>query len=233
MTLPKMNEVSKYRLTIPSTKQEVTYRPFYVKEQKTLLIAMETGEEDDLINAIIDTIDACMIENINVHKLPTFDIEYIFTQIRAKSIGEESELIMGCGECGTHNDVIIKLEDIKIALNSYNNEINLSDQFKIILRYPTYKDLKVINEGKTETEKLFNTIIICLDKLVTEDEIINFIDETREDKEEFLNNLTPKQFAEVTKFIQNMPALEYNSEFICKNCETVNKYNVKGLRDFF
>ena len=113
MALPKLNDAPKDEVIIPSTKQEIRFRPFLVKEQKILLMALETKDEKSVLSAITDTLTSCIIDDINISRLTSFDVEYLFTQIRAKSVGETANMIFKCTECEAENEVDLKLDDIK------------------------------------------------------------------------------------------------------------------------
>ena len=150
MALPKLNDSPKYELVIPSTQKAVRFRPYLVKEEKVLMMAMESQDEAQVLGAITDTIAACVDDNIKISKLTTFDVEYMFIQIRAKSVGESIELNMACKECEHQTAVSVKLDDVKIDVPKVSNMIELSDQISIEMRWPTYTamlDSSVFNFG--------------------------------------------------------------------------------------
>ena len=235
MALPKINEFPSYELVIPSTKQPINFRPFLVKEQKILLMALETQDEKQILKAIVDTIEACATDPIDTGKLATFDVEYIFTQIRAKSVGETANIAISCSQCDGQTEVRVPLEDIKITLNG-DNMIKLNDHYTIQLKYPTYEGILLSPEGKEGdhlADAIYELVILCLDKLHTEDELISFSDESREGIEEFLDSLNTTQFDMIMKFVNNLPKLSHEIHFDCSNCGFPNKAKLQGIQDFF
>jgi hypothetical protein len=234
MALPKINNIPKYKLTVPSSKKQITYRPFFVKEQKVLLIALESQDEDQILRATTDMIAACIDENINVAKMPTFDVEYIFTQIRAKSVGEKSKVNLGCTACKEYTEVEIDLDQIKIELQDKGNEVKLNNDYTVVMKYPSYSDVvKIKAKRGTITSTMYESVLMSLDKLKTPDEVINFAEEPEAEINNFLESLTTAQFEQLVKFVDNTPKLKHDVKFTCKNCNNVNKKTLQGLQDFF
>ena len=143
MALPKINDVPKYTTTIPSNGKTIHYRPFLVKEQKVLLIALESQDQQNILRAMVDTLKACIDENVDFYNLATFDIEYLFTKIRSKSVGESSTISITCESCNEQTPVKVNLDDIKIDVPAKNKIIQLTDTAKLIMRYPSY--MSVLN----------------------------------------------------------------------------------------
>jgi len=237
MALPKFNDIPQYELTIPSTKNKVSYRPFLVKEQKVLLIALESQDEKQVLNAIMNTIESCILDPIDVKKLSTFDVEYIFIQIRTKSAGETSDIGLACSnaDCDHTNKVSVKLEDIKIDLPNEIKSIKINDQYTLVLKYPNYQELlnEVDLNDKSQVNQLYGLLTSCLGSLNTDEERISFLDETKEEIEGFLNQLTTDQFAEVMSFANNLPKLKHDVSYKCEECGNENIRTLEGLADFF
>jgi len=236
MALPVINESPKYKLKIPSTGKEVFYRPFYVKEQKVLLMAMETQDQELILRSMVDTIVSCLHDTIDPNTLATFDVEYMFTQIRTKSVGETADIRISCIECGKDNEVKVNLESITMDVPSKIPEIKLNDKFTLTMRYPKYTSMIQslgVNKKPTFTDLLFKMAIGSLDKLLTEDEVILFDDESDEEKSKFLDNLNSDQFKEIMTFVQSMPKLEKEINFNCKHCSHENTQTLQGIQDFF
>lgn len=235
MALPKLNDVPKYTTRIPSTGKEITFRPFLVKEQKILLIALESKDQKAILQSIVDTIEHCVYENIDINSLATFDIEYIFTQIRSKSAGETSTVAIKCQSCEEFTEVVIPLDKIDIKVNRDAKLIQLTDQFTLSMRYPNYSHMVTVSELNTNTmtESLYEMAIVCLDTLMTEDEQINFSEEPREAIEEFLDNLLSEQFDKIIKFVTDLPKLQYDLDFECEHCNHENHQRLEGINDFF
>lgn len=235
MALPQINDIPKYNLTIPSTGQEVTFKPFLVKEQKILLIALESGDDKQILRSIIDTVTSCILDKINVEKLATFDLEYIFTQIRSKSAGESTKLNLVCKKCEEVTPTVVNLEEITIDIDAKDKIIELTDKFTLVMRYPNYKGvlLNVNGDDDSVTNAIFEMIVMCLDELRTEEEIIKFDDETRESIDAFIGGLTASQIEFVMNFVDSLPRLEHDITFNCTHCNTVNEIKLQGLQDFF
>ena len=236
MALPKINEFPSYELVIPSTKQPINFRPFLVKEQKILLMALETQDEKQILKAIVDTIESCAQNPIDIGKLATFDIEYLFTQIRAKSVGETANLMINCSKCEGQTEVSVPLDQIKVDVDVNSNMIKLNDHYTLQLKYPTYEGILLAPEGK-EGDKLadaiYEMIVLCLDRLHTDEELISFSDESRESIDAFLDNLDTKQFDMIMKFVNSLPKLSHEIHFDCSSCGFPNKVRLQGIQDFF
>ena len=199
MTLPVINQHPKYSLKVPSTGKMVTYRPFVVKEQKILLMAMESQDSKQILSAITDTIKSCVLSPLDVDKLATFDVEYMFTQIRSKSVGEVASVNVKCSDCEMDNKVDIDLQEIEVDLEGQSsNKIKLTEDYTIVLKYPAYLDIaekeNLIQEMGASTDTFIQLSKMSLDKLLTLDEVIDFADVSDEEIDSFIDNLTEEQF---------------------------------------
>ena len=236
MALPKINDVPKYELVIPSTKQSVKFRPFLVKEQKVLLMAMESQDPKQIVNAITDTIKVCLLSDTDFNRLTSFDVEYLFIQIRAKSVGERSNLSLLCQECEKSTEVVVDLEKIFVDVPKTSMSIKLNDQYTLKLRYPTYTSMlqnDIMTQTKSTTEMIYQLIIACLDSLQSQENNIKFDDEPREEVTKFLEGLTSQQFDQLVTFVQNSPKLKHKINFECKHCKHPNTITLEGIQDFF
>lgn len=237
MALPRLNENPQYDLVIPSTTKEVQYRPFLVKEQKVLMLAYESQNKKDIVNSIMNTIDACVTGDYELNKLTTYDVDYIFTKIRSKSVGENAIINVVCEECEQQNEVTVNLDDIEVINDNKNNIVKITDDISIKLRHPTYSFFMnrgtFFEEDKKRTEILMDLIIACIDSVLTEDEAIKISDEPIEEVQKFLDSLTTSQFEMITTWVESMPTVTKEIEFSCKNCGHDNKRVLKGLEDFF
>lgn len=236
MALPKINDVPNYDLVIPSTKQAVKFRPFFVKEQKVLLMAMESEDQRQIANAVTDTIRSCLLTETNFKQLTSFDLEYLFVQIRSKSVGERSNLLLKCEECGDSTGVVVDLEKIVVDVPKNSMSIKLNDKYTLKLRYPTHTAImqnEVLQNTTSATEAIYETIITCMDSLQSQDENVKFDDEPREAVVAFLEALTSPQFDQIVQFVQNVPKLTHSVSFNCKHCKHPNTVTLQGIRDFF
>jgi hypothetical protein len=238
MALPRLNNDNPiYEMIVPSTKKAVKYRPFLVKEQKNLLIAVESQDPKQIMNSMLAALGSC-VEGCNINELSTFDVDYMFTQLRSKSVGEKSTIISNCSECNHENSVSIDLSQIEIDLDSLPKDvIELTDTLKLKMKFPTYTDMmkneKIFSDESKMVDVLFETLITCMESIQTDEENILFRDESREEIENFVNSLTNKQLDKINLFVQNLPTLSHNVEYKCEGCGHENKVELNGMQDFF
>ena len=237
MALPRLNDNPQYELKIPSSQQVVKFRPFLVKEQKVLLIAYESQDRKQILSAMLDTIGVCISEAIDVKKLSTFDVDYMFTMIRSKSVGETTDILIQCSDCDTQNEVKVKLDDIEVPVEKQEMLIPINDKMSVRMKYPNYdfflNNDTLLDSTKTQSEIILSMIVGCLESIETEEERINLIDESEEEILGFLESLTTAQFDKISNFVLNIPAMEHDLSFKCVNCGKDNKRKLKGLEDFF
>ena len=238
MTLPKLNNTPYYDVTIPSTGEKTRYRPYLVKEEKVLLMAAETEDDHAISEAMLDVICEC-VENVNKTKLTTFDIQYLFLQLRSKSVGETSDLLFACQstECDHENKVKIKISDVNVDVpKDKKNKIELSEDMILELKYPTYESMindKIMKHAETGSEIMYQTVMLSLDALQLKDERMIFAEEPIEDVIEFIGSLSTLQFEKLTDFTNSIPMLKKEIEFTCEKCQYENKTDVLGNADFF
>ena len=238
MALPQLkNDVPKYEMTVPSTGQKVKYRPFLVKEQKVLLVAFESQDNRQILNSMLDCLSSC-VPDVKLTDLATFDVDYMFTQVRSKSVGETSTVMHACKECNEENEVKIRLDEIKVQMNdSWKKVVDVEIDKNIIveLKYPSYRDVSYINmdEKTSDTDMMMETIKASMKAVKTEDEYLLMKDEPKEEVERFINSLTNQQLEKITNFASDAPKLAHTQNYECKKCKTENKIELSGLQDFF
>lgn len=235
MALPKLNSAPVYEMTIPSTGQNVTYRPFLVKEQKNLLIAFESQNRRDLVRAVQRTIDACVEDDI-ANNLTTFDVDYMFTKIRSKSVGETADILIPCSECETKNEVKVDLDDVSVTDEIPEMMVPINEDVSVQMKFPTYDDFlgnTTLLDSSTVTEALIQLIITCMDSVLTDEERYSLRDETAEDVINFLESMTSEQFERVSQFANNIPNVTKTVSFSCESCGHENEKTLRGLDDFF
>ena len=235
MALPKISTPT-FTTIIPSNKMEITYRPFLVKEEKNLLIAMESKEQSDMQRAMIDMISNCILtEGVNIDKLPSFDLEYLFLKVRSKSISEKVSLgyrhkdgINYKGEtCDAVTDVEINLDEIEVKFSEKHTiTIKLDDRLTLKMRYPPIADLKT---GEDINE--FDMVARCIESVYDNEEI--YEPDDLDDAKTFLGSLSNQQFAKVAEFFSTMPTLSHTVTYTCKKCGQVDTIVLKGIADFF
>jgi len=237
MALPKLNDMPKYSVTIPSLNKEIRIRPFVVKEEKVLLIAMESQDPKQIASAILDTIVSCSDTPIETKRLTAYDVEYIFMQIRARSVGESADVRLKCQSCDEASQVKINIDDIKINNKIPEPKIKLSDSITIMMKQPSYMQIanneKILGEDVTLMDRLFSLVIECVDCVMTNDERISFKDVTVEEATEFLESMTSDQFTKIREFMEQQPTLKHDVKFACEHCGANNKVTLEGLQDFF
>lgn len=236
MALPKINDKPKYELVVPSTGKSVRYRPYLVREEKILMMAMESQDKKAALNAIVDTITACVDEDLNKKDLTIFDIEYMFIKIRSKSIGETTTIGLKCKSCDVVNEVQVNLDEVKIKSNKeVDKEISVDGDITLKMKWPQFYDVVLIeeNEKLSETERTFKLIAKCMESIVTEDEIFLLKDESEEEVMRFIDSLNTEQFNKIKDFVQNMPRAEKEIEYSCTSCGHENKLVLRGIDDFF
>jgi len=233
MALPVINEHSKYSLTIPSSGRTVSFRPFLVKEQKILLTAMESQDQAMMLQAVVDTLKSCIFDELTERELATFDVEYMFTKIRSKSVGESTTVMLKCSKCEEDNKIDVDLNEIEMKIE-VENKIKINDQFTVEMRYPNYQDVILLTKLETSstTEQILEVITACLDKIYTEEEIINIQDEPKEEIINFIDSLNTDQFNGIVNFVMNLPTLKKDIDFKCQSCGKKNKTTIEGLQSF-
>lgn len=237
MSLPRINEHQKFTLEIPSSKKKVKYRPFLTKEEKVLMIAMESKDERQIMESIIDTIDACVDGGVDKKTLTPYDVEYMFIKLRTKSVGESSNVGILCSnkECKHVNEIALDLESATIEYPSekVSNIIDLEDDMTLELRHPSYMELVDDVSNENSINAAFNIFKNCLFVLHTPNNRHVFAEESDEDVNNFIESLTAKQLDKIQKFMKNAPKVQLNVEFDCEKCGHKNKYDLEGLENFF
>ena len=214
MPLPKISTPT-YELELPSTEQKIKYRPFLVKEEKLLVIALESEDTKQITNAIKTVIKNCIeTKGVKVETLPTFDIEYLFLNIRGKSVGEEIEVNIICPDDGeTQVPVNINVDDIQVQKNpKHNKHIKVDDSITMEMKYPSLDQFIKSNfdfSADNTMEQSFELIASCIDKIYTEDEVWSTADVTKKELMEFLDQMNSSQFKEIEKFFETMPKLSH------------------------
>lgn len=239
MALP-LQSTPTYNLTIPSLNKNVRFRPFLIKEEKSLLIAQQSEDLMIMIDTLKSVIKDCTLDKIDVDKLATFDIEYIFTQIRAKSVGETVDLIVQCDtDHGEQNEkarvkLSIDLSTIEVEKDpKHTNKIELFGDVGMVLRYPTIEIMKRMEKAEDNLESIFQIVGDSVDYIYQGEEIFYAKETPREEIIQFLENLTSEQFAKVNDFFTTMPRIKKDIEYKCPLCGREHKKTLEGLQSFF
>ena len=236
MSLPKIN-TPEYTLVIPSTDEEIRYRPFLVKEEKVLLVAQETGGDKAIYDAIRSIIKSCCLDQVDIDKLPLFDMEYIFLNIRAKSVGEIAKLKVKCPDDEkTEVEIEVDISKIQVQMSEkHEARIPLTDNIGVLLAYPNFATLAKQNdvkEGK-ETEALFEMITGCIYQIWDGEETHDAIDYTDKEKRAFLDSLNHQQFEKIQEFFETMPSLKHDIEVTNPKTNVTSTLTLQGIAAFF
>ena len=233
MALPKLN-TPKYYTKVPSTGTDVEFRPYQVREEKMLMIAAESQDERQTINAMKDRISACTFGAVDITKLTMFDLEYIFVKLRSKSVGESTTIGMKCKSCSHQNDVKVSLEDVTVNLNQdLNSNIELSDGIGVTMKYPGVNDVMDIDSNLSDVEKMMGMVRASIDTIYTSEEVFNIKDQSTKEVDEFIDSLTSKQFDNIRNYLEEMPSAQLKVDFNCESCDEHNEQIVKGTANFF
>ena len=237
MPLPKISTPT-YELVIPSTKKKIRYRPFLVKEEKILIIAMESQSDTEIANAVKDVLSTCILtRGVKVDTLSTFDIEYLFLNIRGKSVGEDVEVMVTCPDDNkTKVPVRVNLDDIQIITSEeHNRDIKLDNQLMMRMKYPSINEFIKSNftTNEIKPEDTFDLIISCIEQIYNEEESWSTSDCTKEEMNDFLDQLNSNQFKEIEKFFETMPKLSHTIKVKNPKTNVENSIKMEGLSAFF
>ena len=236
MTLPKIN-APEYSLVVPSTGVEVKYRPFLVKEEKLLLIAQETGDEKSLYGAIKNLIHNCCHGQLDVDTMPLFDVEYVFLQLRSKSVGEMAEVLVICPDDGeTEVKVKVNLNELTVELPSKDhNKIKLTDDIGIVMAYPNLASvlLTAVDKDKNTSELMFDTILECMFQIWQGEEVFAATDYSHKEILDFIDSLSHDQFEKIQQFFETMPSVKKEVEVTNPKTKIVSKVDIEGMNSFF
>lgn len=241
MPLPKINTPT-YELTLPSNKKKVKYRPFLVREEKILVLALESEDQKQITDAIIQIIGDCLItKNIDVTKLPTFDIEYLFLNVRSKSVGETVEVNVTCPDDGkTKVETSINIDDIKVVQDKNHKLIvQLDDKYSMKLKYPTLDQFIENNfdfemaEAKESVSAAMSMLSTCIDMIYDDQESWDASESTKEELDAFIDQLNTKQFQEVEQFFKTMPKLSHTLKVKNPQTDVESEVVLEGLASFF
>ena len=235
MALPQINTPT-YELVVPSTDEKIKYRPFLVKEEKILLIAMEAQEQSGILNAVKDIVKSCTFDKFDVKKAPIFDIEYIFLNIRAKSVGEVSTVNLRCpddNETFVQTEIDLTKVDVQIT-EGHTNKIELTDEMGMIMTYPT---LDSFTDSTTviNASNMLDVIASCVAQIYDKkgEDVYDAKDSTKQEVVDFLESLNSKQFLEIQKFFDTMPKLTHTVSIENPETKVKSDITLTGLNDFF
>ena len=238
MALPQLNTV-KYDMVIPSTGQQIKYRPFVVREEKVLLTSLESGDAQQITNAMRDIVEVCTFKEVSVKSLAMFDLEYIFLKLRSKSVGENAEIGIKCSneECGHMNPVTINLDAVELQGDPMAKAtVALTDEVGVTLNYPTVQRLEDVMKGSTtenQIDLVIDMIAASIESIYDASSVYPAVDSTPQELIDFIDSLNKEQFSKLQDFFNNFPKLKEEINFTCEKCGTENNQVLEGLNDFF
>ena len=238
MPLPKISTPT-YELELPSSGKTIKFRPFLVKEEKLLVLALESDDSKEITNAIKAVLKDCIqTRGIKVETLPTFDIEYLFLNIRGKSVGEDIEVSVLCPDDGeTYAEVQINIDEIKVTKDKkHSNQIKLDDKLMMEMKYPSLDQFVKSNfefNESNQVDQSFELIASCIDKVYSEDEAWTTDDFTKKEVTEFLEQMNSSQFKEIESFFATMPKLSHEVQVVNPKTKKKSKVTLEGLASFF
>ena len=237
MPLPKIATPT-YSMVLPSTEKEINYRPFLVKEEKLLVLALESEDTKQITTAIKAVLKSCVqTKGIKVESLPTFDIEYLFLNIRGKSVGEDIEVMVTCPDDGkTQVPTSINIDSIKVQVDeNHSRDIKLDDSYTLRMKYPSLNEFIKNNfaTGEINVDDTFDLISQCIEQVYSEEESWTAEDCTKKELSQFLDQLNSNQFKEIEKFFETMPKLSHKVKVTNPNTKVESEIVLEGLQNFF
>ena len=236
MALPKLTTPT-FELEVPSTDEKIKYRPFLVKEEKILLMAMESGENKDIVQAVKDIVSECTFGKLNLGSMPMFDVEYIFLNIRSKSVGETSKLNLLCpDDKKTYAQVEINLSEVKVQVDDgHTNKIELDNDMGMIMTYPTIDSFSETGITTITATNMLDVIGACVLQIYEEKgkKVYEAKDQTKKELSEFIESMNTKQFKQIQSFFDTMPKLKHEVKVKNPKTKKESKIILTGLNDFF
>ena len=232
MALPKLENPT-YAFNVPSLNRKVEFRPFLVKEEKVLMMAQESQDEKKILKTVKDIISACSFGKLNPDECAASDLEYLFLQLRAKSVGETVSVKIKCSECDNYEKCAINLEEIALSEpKDLDNTVEITDSIGLILKTISLSDAEKIN--KKDTEKAFNqTIMYSIESIYDSDNVYPASESTEKELIEFIDSLSHKHLEKIQSYIQNVPKLQHECQFKCTQCGHDNVTVLEGIESFF
>lgn len=232
MALPKI-DTPIFILELPSTKEKIKFRPFTVKEEKILLMAAQSEDETDIANAIEQILVNCIISNVNLFEFTTYDVEYVFINLRAKSVNNIIELSFIDEVDEEEYKVSFDIDDVQLKTIERTNIIAINDEISITMIDPTYKVVKDLQAQNLSQDKLvFNMIAKCIDKVLIGDDVLILKDHTQKEQEEFINSLSSKNMRDIENYLESMPKLSHDVVYTRKDGTEITK-TLEGMNNFF
>jgi hypothetical protein len=233
--LPKV-ETLKHRLKLPSSGETIEYRPYLVKEEKILMLALESNDNSDMIDAVKRVIESCTNGTLNEKNMTMFDLEYFFTNLRSKSVGETSEIKSSCPECGEYSSVEVNLNDIEIDVPQNKDHYirSIDDNIKVRMSYPSIgKTLELIDETKSDVDLAYELVVASILEIYNGDEVYDASNHSKQDLMDFIDSLSSTQFEDIKSFVEDSPTVTVSYHHNCQSCEYDGQNSLSGFANFF
>lgn len=235
MPLPKVT-TPEFEIKLHSQDEPIKYRPFLMKEEKLLLMALESKKEDTMINAVKTILTGCTLpgQKVDFDSLPLFDLEFWFLHLRAKSVGEVVKLLFKCDECEEQTEVDINIDDVELFISEeHTSLIEITDDIKVEMKYPNIKQFSKFTNKTKLTESLFEMTRECIKTIYHNDEVFEAKVQTKKELDEFILSLRQEQFGKIINFFETMPKLNHTVLFNCNKCNKENIVIIQGIENFF
>lgn len=232
MSLSKINETPVYVTVLPSTGEKIKYRPFLVKEERALLTANESEDIPTMYASLEAVVRSCITPSST--KLTTFDVEYLFVQIRSKSVGETSDIIIPCEKCKEEHQATIDLKSCSVVVPpEHSKTLNLSLSIVLAMKYPSIDELIDIQSAATDDLAITRTIRACVDTVVSGDDVYVIKEESDAEVKGFIDTLNHKQYEMLKEYVRTIPYTSIEHKWVCNKCDHINKTSLKGIFSFF
>lgn len=230
----KINHLPNFEVILPVSKEKITFRPFVMKEEKLLLLASESGDRESIYLALNQAISECSFGKVSCDSHSMMDVQYLFLQVRGKSVGEIIEFNVVCGNCSNSLPYSLDINEIQLKINDkHKKTIELDNGIVVKMNYPKLKHLSRLSNPDLEINDVYEMISECIEKIQTSEETYTLENSSLEDFREFIDNLTIAQFEKIKNFFDTMPRIEHDIKFICAKCSANNTVNVDEIVNFF
>lgn len=230
----KLNHLPMFDVTLPVSKEKVKFRPFVMKEEKLLLMAAESQDVGDVFNALEQSITACTDGKVSCETHPMVDIQYLFLQVRGKSVGEELEFNLLCGKCNHKVPKTLDISSIGVEHTpNHTNKFFLSNDVSVTMMYPKIRHLGILSQENATLDDIYDVVAECIESINTSEEVYDRSNSSDMEFRNFVDNLTSQQFVQLKEFFDTMPAIRYQILFDCPACETKNRINLDDIVNFF